>query len=81
MKTAGEWLDSLENKAERYEMADKLEQIIICPNCEGHGWRSVGDRSYYDCPVCERRGRLVIDGDKTLALAPKPMPKSRTKVT
>ncbi len=53
----------------------EFEQIIVCLNCEGYGWRRVGDNSYYECGVCETRGRLVIDGKKTLALKPKKIPR------
>ena len=54
-------------------MAD--EQIIACPNCDGHGWRQVGDRAGYECPMCDGRGKMVIDQKKTEALPVKRMPR------
>lgn len=46
-------------------MNAKFEQIIRCPNCEGVGWVRDGGTP---CPVCDARGRLVIDGKSTADL-------------
>ncbi len=51
------------------------EQKIDCPNCEGHGWRRVGNNGYYECPICDVRGALIIDSDKTGALPRKRLPR------
>lgn len=48
----------------------KFEQIISCPNCGGTGW--VRDDSS-QCPVCEARGLLVIDGKATMARPMQPV--------
>lgn len=50
---------------------DELEQIIVCPNCTSGWFRLAGLRrdDWHECPICETRGLLVIDGKKTLALA------------
>lgn len=53
----------------------ELEQKIRCPNCEGHGWTCYGSRHYDECPVCETRGNLIIDSEKTLALPAKRKPR------
>lgn len=56
------------------------DQRIKCPNCEGRGWRRVGDDGYYECPVCDMRGALIIDSDKTYALPEKKPPRERKRV-
>lgn len=49
----------------------ELEQIITCPNCRATGYvRDAGSQ----CPVCEARGRLVIDAARTMALPMLPRP-------
>ncbi len=55
-------------------MVSELEQIIPCPNCEGSGWRKYDSKlGYYECPVCETRGLLVIDAEKTMARPMRPL--------
>lgn len=49
------------------------DQIITCPSCEGTGW--IGRPGWIGstaCPVCDKRGSLVVDHDKTMALPEKP---------
>lgn len=54
-----------------------LEQIISCPNCHARGWhRTVTNSPWVQCPVCEARGFLVIDGEKTLELEMREVPRS-----
>lgn len=54
---------------------ERLEQVIRCPNCKA-GWRRQVGRpnDWRECPVCETRGFLVIDGNKTMARKPLPKP-------
>jgi len=53
-----------------------LQQVITCPNCNGGGWLWVHKTlRYSECPVCEARGFLVIDAEKTLARSIQPKPK------
>lgn len=56
------------------------EQKIICPNCEGYGWRQVGTRGGYECGVCDGRGSLVIDHEATQRLRKKTMPRGYANV-
>lgn len=57
------------------------DQLIVCPICQGLGWRREAGRpnDWYECPVCDRRGDLVIDGKKTLEGPAKKRPLSNIK--
>lgn len=56
------------------------EQKIACPNCDGHGWRAIGDAAYYECPMCEGRGMLVIDAQETMEQPKRRKPRGRVAV-
>ena len=54
-------------------MARDFERIV-CPNCKGDGYvfeSMSDDASLIDCPVCDRRGILIIDHVRTADLPPR----------
>jgi len=53
---------------------NELEQIIVCPHCEGKGWTRWTDEPARECCVCETRGRLVIDAKRTMEFPAKKFP-------
>lgn len=60
-------------------MSHDVEQIITCPNCKGRGWAPAGGATtaLQECPVCETRGLLVVDSERTMSRPPRPMPTRR----
>lgn len=64
----------------------ELRQTIMCPCCEGEGWVPLAPitaprQRSIECPVCDRRGFLVIDHEATQAQGPKPKPRrKRTEI-
>jgi hypothetical protein len=53
------------------QTAHALEQAILCPGCNGKGWHRFKGRNELvasACPVCEARGFLIIDAERTFSL-------------
>lgn len=53
---------------------DELEQRITCPCCDGIGWSYCRYGRSTECPVCECRGFLIIDSEKTMNLPMQKLP-------
>lgn len=57
----------------------EMKQTIACPNCEGVGWLTLRPptaprQRFLECPMCIRKGYLIIDECATAALPDRPRP-------
>lgn len=55
---------------------DDFEQRITCPCCDGSGW-TCSRSGTSECPVCDCRGFLIIDNEKTMNLPMQKRPPDR----